>query len=73
MILSYLFGKRSRRLRKKFMAPARLIMHLQQRKQLTRLRESWAMAILPICMAKNQYSLSDDPKKLGRPEGFEID
>lgn len=27
---------------------------------------------LPICMAKNQYSLSDDPKKLGRPEGFDI-
>lgn len=27
---------------------------------------------LPICMAKNQYSLSDDPKKLGRPEGFTI-
>ena len=26
----------------------------------------------PICMAKNQYSLSDDPKKLGRPENFEI-
>lgn len=27
---------------------------------------------LPICMAKNQYSLSDDPTLLGRPEGFEI-
>lgn len=27
---------------------------------------------LPVCMAKNQYSLSDDPKKLGRPTGFEI-
>ena len=27
---------------------------------------------LPICVAKNQYSLSDDPKKLGRPEDFEI-
>lgn len=27
---------------------------------------------LPICMAKNQYSLSDDPKKLGRPTGFEV-
>ncbi len=26
----------------------------------------------PVCMAKTQYSLSDDPKKLGRPEGFEI-
>lgn len=27
---------------------------------------------LPICMAKNQYSLSDDPKKLGRPQNFNI-
>ncbi|WP_040684099.1 formate--tetrahydrofolate ligase [Thermobrachium celere] len=27
---------------------------------------------LPICMAKTQYSLSDDPTKLGRPEGFKI-
>ena len=27
---------------------------------------------LPICMAKNQYSLSDDATKLGRPTGFKI-
>lgn len=27
---------------------------------------------LPVCMAKTQYSLSDDPKKLGRPNGFEL-
>jgi formate--tetrahydrofolate ligase len=27
---------------------------------------------LPICVAKTQYSLSDDPKKLGKPENFEI-
>ena len=27
---------------------------------------------LPVCMAKTQYSLSDDPKKLGRPVGFNI-
>ncbi len=26
----------------------------------------------PICMAKTQYSLSDDPKKLGRPKNFTI-
>ena len=25
---------------------------------------------MPVCMAKTQYSLSDDPTKLGRPEGF---
>ncbi len=27
---------------------------------------------LPICMAKTQYSLSDDAKKLGRPTGFKV-
>ena len=27
---------------------------------------------LPVCMAKTQYSLSDDASKLGRPEGFTI-
>ncbi|HCW23299.1 MAG TPA: formate--tetrahydrofolate ligase [Lachnospiraceae bacterium] len=27
---------------------------------------------LPVCIAKTQYSLSDDPKKLGRPENFTI-
>ena len=27
---------------------------------------------LPICIAKTQYSLSDDPKALGRPEGFTL-
>ena len=26
----------------------------------------------PVCMAKTQYSLSDDPKKLGRPTGFTV-
>ena len=27
---------------------------------------------LPVCMAKTQYSLSDDPALLGRPEGFAL-
>ena len=27
---------------------------------------------LPVCMAKNQYSLSDDVTLLGRPENFDI-
>lgn len=27
---------------------------------------------LPVCMAKTQYSLSDDPRKLGRPANFRI-
>ena len=40
-------------------------------KQLSKI-ESMGFGSFPICMAKNQYSLSDDPKKLGRPEGFDI-
>ena len=27
---------------------------------------------MPVCMAKTQYSLSDDQNKLGRPTGFTI-
>ena len=34
--------------------------------------ESIGLGDLPVCMAKNQYSLTDDPKKLGRPSGFRI-
>ena len=34
--------------------------------------EAMGMGHLPVCMAKNQYSLSDDPKKLGRPTGFTV-
>ncbi|HAP21003.1 formate--tetrahydrofolate ligase [Frisingicoccus caecimuris] len=34
--------------------------------------EAMGMGNLPVCMAKNQYSLSDDPKKLGRPTGFTV-
>ncbi len=41
------------------------------RRQLERL-EKMGFGNLPVCMAKNQYSLSDDPKLLGRPEGFEL-
>lgn len=34
--------------------------------------EAMGFSSFPVCMAKNQYSLSDDAKKLGRPEGFDI-
>ncbi|MGN0245095.1 MAG: formate--tetrahydrofolate ligase [Lachnospiraceae bacterium] len=40
-------------------------------KQLQKLTEL-GFGNLPVCMAKTQYSLSDDPSKLGRPENFEI-
>lgn len=34
--------------------------------------EKMGFGNLPICMAKNQYSLTDDPKVYGRPTGFKI-
>lgn len=34
--------------------------------------ENHGWGVLPVCMAKTQYSLSDDPQKLGRPSGFTI-
>ncbi|MBR2099163.1 MAG: formate--tetrahydrofolate ligase, partial [Firmicutes bacterium] len=40
----------------------------KQAKQLTEL----GFAGCPICMAKTQYSFSDDPAKLGAPKGFTV-
>lgn len=34
--------------------------------------EALGLDKMPVCMAKTQYSLSDDPAKLGRPSGFRI-
>ncbi len=41
------------------------------KKQLAKITEM-GFGNLPVCMAKTQYSLSDDATKLGRPEGFDI-
>ena len=41
------------------------------KKQLAEI-EALGLDKMPVCMAKPQYSLSDDPTKLGRPEGFRI-
>ncbi|MDE7273366.1 MAG: formate--tetrahydrofolate ligase [Lachnospiraceae bacterium] len=41
------------------------------RKQIEKL-EDLGFGSLPVCMAKTQYSLSDDPALLGRPEGFQM-
>ena len=43
----------------------------QAEKQLKKLTDL-GFGNLPVCMAKTQYSLSDDPTLLGRPEGFSI-
>ena len=41
------------------------------KKQLQRLTDL-GFGSYPVCMAKTQYSFSDDPKKLGAPEGFTV-
>ena len=42
-----------------------------EKKELKRITDM-GLANFPVCMAKTQYSLSDDQTKLGRPEGFTI-
>ena len=41
------------------------------KKELKRITDL-GLSKFPVCMAKTQYSLSDDAKKLGRPTGFKI-
>lgn len=48
-----------------------VVYELSAQKQITKI-EAMGFGKLPICMAKNQYSFSDDAKKLGRPENFDI-
>lgn len=43
----------------------------QAKKQIAQI-EKFGWDVLPICMAKTQYSLSDQPNLLGRPEGFTV-
>lgn len=49
----------------------RVVLTAQARKNLAEI-EQLGKAGLPVCVAKTQYSLSDDPTLLGRPTGFEI-
>ncbi len=34
--------------------------------------EGWGFGHLPVCIAKTQYSLSDDPKRMGAPTGWKL-
>jgi formate--tetrahydrofolate ligase len=34
--------------------------------------ERWGFGHLPVCIAKTQYSLSDDPKRMGAPSGWTL-
>lgn len=48
------------------------VIYTAQAEKALREIEALGKTDLPICVAKTQYSLSDDPKKLGKPENFEI-
>ncbi|MBC8547473.1 formate--tetrahydrofolate ligase [Clostridiaceae bacterium NSJ-31] len=48
------------------------IVYTAQAEKMIREIEALGQDKLPICVAKTQYSLSDDPAKLGRPTGFAI-
>lgn len=50
---------------------ANVLLSDKAQKQLVEVKK-YGWDALPICMAKTQYSLSDQPKLLGRPEGFTI-
>ncbi|MFY9174486.1 MAG: formate--tetrahydrofolate ligase [Peptococcia bacterium] len=44
----------------------------KEAQQAIRRYEELGYGKLPVCMAKTQYSFSDDPTKLGRPQGFTV-
>jgi formate--tetrahydrofolate ligase len=48
-----------------------VILTPEAKKQMERLTEL-GFDRLPVCVAKTQYSFSDDPTKLGAPEGFDV-
>ncbi len=48
-----------------------IIVTPEAEKQIARLEEL-GFAELPVCIAKTQYSFSDDPTRLGAPEGFKV-
>lgn len=56
----------------KTMYGASRVIYTIEAEQDIKLCEKQGLHTLPICIAKTQYSLSDDPLLLGRPEGFKI-
>jgi formate--tetrahydrofolate ligase len=51
---------------------ARGVQLTAEAKRMERKLTEFGFGNLPVCVAKTQYSFSDDPKKLGAPEDFEI-
>ena len=56
---------------KKIYGGAGVVFEANAKKQLAQIK-SLGFDKLPVCMAKTQYSFSDDPAKLGAPEGFTV-
>ncbi|MBQ0134518.1 MAG: formate--tetrahydrofolate ligase [Clostridiales bacterium] len=56
---------------KKIYGGAEVQYYLQASREIEKL-EKLGFRNCPVCMAKTQYSFSDDPKKLGAPEGFTV-
>jgi formate--tetrahydrofolate ligase len=48
-----------------------IVVSPEAERDLARIR-AWGLDHLPVCMAKTQHSLSDDPHLRGRPEGFDL-
>lgn len=48
------------------------VIYLEQAKESLEEVKKLGYSNLPICIAKTQYSLSDDPKKIGQTEGYEV-
>ena len=48
-----------------------MVLESRAKKNLKRF-EDHGFGNLPVCIAKTQYSLSDDPKALGRPKDFTL-
>lgn len=63
--------KKMETIAKEIYGAGEVIIEPAARQQIARI-EALGFGELPVCMAKNQYSLSDDKSVLGRPENFPI-
>ena len=64
--------RRSRPLQRRSTEPDSVSYSPAAKKAIAKITGHGIWLSLPVCMAKTQYSLSDDQTKLGRPEGFEL-
>lgn len=64
-------GKKIRAIAKKVYGAESVSFTSEANKKLRKIKKL-GLTKLPVCMAKTQNSISDNPKLLGRPEGFEL-